>query len=151
MVWIPKHRVGIRRSKLYHPDHARKSFGPNSALSLAKLNMKVYMRTVGSATPRISKGWPPTREWVIPQRAVDAKVWTAVKIPSAQISRFPKDQFWMHLRRMEMCQSEQQQGLLPVFLSNCSPKEMTGIAEAKNMYVVGARILKIRNESASSD
>jgi len=30
---------------------------------------------------------------------------------------------------------------VPVFLSSCSPKEITGIAEAKNMYVVGARIL----------
>jgi hypothetical protein len=33
--------------------------------------------------------------------------------------------------------------LIPVFLSNCSPNEMTGIAEAKNIYVVGAKILKI--------
>jgi hypothetical protein len=31
---------------------------------------------------------------------------------------------------------------IPVFLSNCSPNEMTGIAEAKNIYVVGAKILK---------
>jgi hypothetical protein len=31
--------------------------------------------------------------------------------------------------------------LVPVLLSSCSPKEITGIAEAKNMYVVGARIL----------
>jgi hypothetical protein len=30
---------------------------------------------------------------------------------------------------------------VPVLLSSCSPKEITGIAEAKNMYVVGARIL----------
>jgi len=30
---------------------------------------------------------------------------------------------------------------VPVFLSSCSPKEITGIAEAKNIYVVGARIL----------
>lgn len=28
-----------------------------------------------------------------------------------------------------------------VFLSSCSPKDITGIAEAKNIYVVGARIL----------
>lgn len=32
---------------------------------------------------------------------------------------------------------------VPVFLSSCSPNEITGIAEAKNMYVVGANILKI--------
>jgi hypothetical protein len=36
---------------------------------------------------------------------------------------------------------------LPVFLSSCSPKEITGIAEAKNMYVVGARILYKRVKS----
>lgn len=29
----------------------------------------------------------------------------------------------------------------PVFLLNCSPKAMTGSAEAKKMYVVGAKIL----------
>ena len=29
-----------------------------------------------------------------------------------------------------------------VFLSNCSPKDITGIADAKNIYVVGARILQ---------
>lgn len=40
----------------YHPVHARNRFGPKSALSLAKLNMKVYMITVGSATPRINSG-----------------------------------------------------------------------------------------------
>ena len=28
-----------------------------------------------------------------------------------------------------------------VFLSSCSPNDITGIAEAKNMYVVGAKIL----------
>ena len=30
---------------------------------------------------------------------------------------------------------------VPVFRSSCSPNEMTGIAEAKNIYVVGAQIL----------
>jgi len=30
---------------------------------------------------------------------------------------------------------------VPVSRSSCSPNEMTGIAEAKNMYVVGAQIL----------
>lgn len=32
---------------------------------------------------------------------------------------------------------------LPVSLSNCSPKEITGIADAKKMYVVGAKILSL--------
>lgn len=30
---------------------------------------------------------------------------------------------------------------IPVSLSNCSPNEITGIADAKNIYVVGAKIL----------
>lgn len=68
----------------YHPVHARNSFGPKSGLSFANLNMNVYISTVGSATPRISKGWPPTIECMIPQSAVDASVWTAVIIPSAK-------------------------------------------------------------------
>lgn len=33
----------------------------------------------------------------------------------------------------------------PVSLSNCSPNDITGIADAKNIYVVGARILKTLN------
>lgn len=69
----------------YHPVHGRNSFDPKSALVLAKLNMKVYISTVGSATPRISKGWPPMIECSIPHSAVDAKVWTAVIRPSAKI------------------------------------------------------------------
>lgn len=71
----------------YHPLHARKSFGPKSGLSLAKLNMNVYMMTVGSATPRISKGCPPIKECMIPHNAVEAKVWTAVRTPSAKSSK----------------------------------------------------------------
>jgi len=35
---------------------------------------------------------------------------------------------------------------VPVFLSSCSPKDMTGIAEAKNTYVVGAKILNQDHE-----
>lgn len=31
--------------------------------------------------------------------------------------------------------------IIPVFLSNCSPNDMTGIADAKNIQVVGAKIL----------
>lgn len=58
----------------YQAAHARNRFRPRSDLSLAKLNMNVYMMTVGSATPRISKGWPPMIEWMMPQSAVEAKV-----------------------------------------------------------------------------
>lgn len=58
----------------HHPDQAMKRFRPKSALSLAKLNINVYIMTVGSATPNISNGWPPMIECIIPQRAVDANV-----------------------------------------------------------------------------
>jgi len=68
--------------RLYHPVHARKSFEPNSGLLFAKLNINVYIITVGSATPRISKGWPPIIECIIPHNAVDANVCTAVSTPS---------------------------------------------------------------------
>lgn len=40
--------------------------------------------TVGSATPSINNGWPPIIECMNPQVAVDAKVWTAVRTPSAE-------------------------------------------------------------------
>lgn len=68
--------------RLYHPVNARKSFEPNSGLLFAKLNINVYIITVGSATPRISKGWPPIIECIIPHNAVDANVCTAVSTPS---------------------------------------------------------------------
>jgi hypothetical protein len=67
----------------YQPVQARNRLRPRSGLSLAKLNMNVYMSTVGSATPRISSGCPPTMEWITPHRAVDANVCTAVRTPSA--------------------------------------------------------------------
>jgi hypothetical protein len=70
-------------SMTYQPLQARNRLRPRSGLSLAKLNMKVYMSTVGSATPRISRGCPPTTEWIMPHRAVDANVCTAVRTPSA--------------------------------------------------------------------
>lgn len=72
--------MNVRR--LYHPVHARKSLEPKSGLFLAKLNMNIYMITVGSATPRINKGWPPIIECIIPHSAVDANVCIAVSIPS---------------------------------------------------------------------
>lgn len=71
-------------SVTYQPVQARNRLRPRSGLSLAKLNMKVYMSTVGSATPRISRGCPPRMEWIMPHRAVDANVCTAVRTPSAQ-------------------------------------------------------------------
>ena len=64
----------LKVSRLYHPVHARKSFEPKSGLLLAKLNMNVYIITVGSATPRINRGWPPSIECMIPHKAVDARV-----------------------------------------------------------------------------
>jgi len=73
----------MKVNELYHAVHARKSFEPNSGLLFAKLNMNVYIITVGSATPRISKGWPPMIDCIIPHKAVDAKVCTAVSTPSA--------------------------------------------------------------------
>lgn len=66
----------------YHAVQAKKSFCPKSFRSFAKLNMNVYINTVGSATPRIRRGCPPTTEWITPQSAVDARVCTAVKVPS---------------------------------------------------------------------
>ena len=67
----------------YQPVQAKNRFRPRSGLSLAKLNMNVYMSTVGSATPNISRGCPPTMEWIMPHTAVDANVCTAVRTPSA--------------------------------------------------------------------
>ena len=68
----------------YHPVQARKSFGPISLRSFTKLYINVYMITVGSATPRISNGWPPKIECKIPHNDVDANVCTAVRSPSNQ-------------------------------------------------------------------
>lgn len=67
----------------HHPAHATNRFRPKSGLPLANVNKNVYIITVGSATPKINKGWPPMIECITPQRAVDAKVWTAVRTPSA--------------------------------------------------------------------
>ena len=65
----------INKQKLiHHPVHARNKSRPNSGLSFAKLNMKVYMITVGSATRKISKGCPPRIECIMPHIEVDANV-----------------------------------------------------------------------------
>lgn len=62
------------RERVYHPVHARKRLDPKSCLFLAKLNMKVYIITVGSATPRINNGWPPIMECITPHNAVETNV-----------------------------------------------------------------------------
>uniref|UniRef100_M1BIP0 Boron transporter n=1 Tax=Solanum tuberosum TaxID=4113 RepID=M1BIP0_SOLTU len=67
--WIVEKGNGI-----YHAVQAKKSFGPSSGLSFAKLYMNVYISTVGSATPRINRGWPPIIECIIPHNAVEARV-----------------------------------------------------------------------------
>lgn len=64
----------LERNRVYHPVQARKRLGPKSDLLLAKLNMKVYIITVGSATPRINNGWPPIMECITPHNAVETKV-----------------------------------------------------------------------------
>jgi len=71
-----------------------------------------------------------------PHNAVDARVWTAVKVPSTR-------KVWLKLKAHKTESTIAMKNLLnvPVFLSSCSPKDMTGIAEAKNTYVVGAKIL----------
>lgn len=78
----------------YQPVQARKRPGPSSGRCLAKLNMNVYIITVGSATPKINKGWPPMMECIIPQIAVDANVWTAVSVPSANVD------FWISIFKL---------------------------------------------------
>jgi hypothetical protein len=42
----------------------------------------VYIITVGSATPKIKRGWPPSIECMMPQRAVETNVSTVLKLPS---------------------------------------------------------------------
>jgi len=51
-----KNKYINKQKHIHHPVHARNKSRPNSGLSFAKLNMNVYMMTVGSATPKISKG-----------------------------------------------------------------------------------------------
>lgn len=66
----------------YHPVQAKNSSCPSSFRSFAKSNINVYIKTVGSATPRMRRGCPPKIEWMMPQSAVDARVCTAVRVPS---------------------------------------------------------------------
>lgn len=46
--------------------------------------------------------------------------------------------------RISVLQNEES---LPVSLLSCSPKAITGSAEAKKMYIVGANILKLKKKS----
>jgi len=76
------------------------------------------MIIVGSATPTINKGCPPTIECMMPHIAVDANVSTVVSLPF-------------------------------VAVLSCSPKAITGSAEAKKIYMVGANILKPERSPAT--
>ena len=58
---VSTHMITLLKQKLnkedsYHPDQAKKRSRPSSDLAFAKLNMNVYIITVGSATPSISSG-----------------------------------------------------------------------------------------------
>lgn len=124
-----------RKTWVYHPVHARKRLEPKSVLLLAKLNMKVYIITVGSATPRINNGCPPIMECITPHNAVETKVWTAVIFPSC-CKRNKTHKFSVTLtiikdRLFEWGNKKSYH--IPVSLSNCSPNVITGIADAKNM------------------
>lgn len=104
--------------------------------------MNVYIKTVGSATPRISRGCPPKTEWIMPQNAVDARVCTAVRVPSItpMKGRNISEQTTTNLKIIKIISATKKVSI-HVFLSSCSPNDITGIAEAKNIYVVGAKIL----------
>lgn len=81
----------------YQPAQARKSLAPSCGVFLQKLNKYVYIITVGSATPKINKGWPPNIEWIIPQMAVDANVSTVLKLPSVKACRIEKLAYRMNI------------------------------------------------------
>lgn len=152
------HKIKIVQSndaqlQTYQPVQARKSLGPISLLSFTKLNMKVYIITVGSATPSISNGWPPRMECMIPQKDVEAKVCTAVRVPSVQKHK----NYMLNLRcsilNIVPCpipNSCKDQIILLVAPSSCSPNEITGNADAKKMYVVGAKILHLNSRQKTS-
>lgn len=119
---------------IYHPVQAKKSSCPKSFLSLAKLNMNVYIKTVGSATPRMSKGCPPRSEWITPQSDVDARVCTAVRVPS--VIHNPKTKVFLRKLKLEKQLEEQNEEnvftcislqLLPKRYNwNCRGKEYIG-------------------------
>lgn len=100
------------------------------------------MITVGSATPKINMGCPPNIECRIPQMAVEAKVSTVLNAPSRQQNEnlyitLHADIY--HVKLKEEYQESTHSS--PVSLLSCSPKAITGRAEAKKMYIVGANIL----------
>ena len=53
----------------------------NTHLYLAKLYKKPYTTTIGSATPTINRGCPPTTAYTIPQIPEENSVYTAVIFP----------------------------------------------------------------------
>lgn len=52
----------------------------------ANWNMKPYIRTMGSATPRIRSGWPPIKDWIEPEIAVEMRTCTPLKAPFVRLS-----------------------------------------------------------------
>lgn len=130
----PSQKFNIAKSSNYQAVQAKYSLCPNSFLSLAKLYINVYIRTVGSATPRMSSGCPPMIEWIMPHTAVEARVWTAVKDPSAVTieQRHVILKLDWHCTDKNNCSAEAlKHYTVPVVLSSCTPKDMTGIEEAK--------------------
>ena len=104
------------------------------------------MIIVGSATPTISKGCPPRKECITPHIAVDANVSTVLRIPSETNHKI----FLVTMKLKPKCsivviRRDKQDSL--VALLSCSPKAMTGSADAKNIYMVGANILRIHWEA----
>lgn len=66
----------------YHAAQAKYRCSPRSSCPLANLYKYVYIITVGSATPTISRGCPPSIECMMPHIAVEAKVSTVLSLPS---------------------------------------------------------------------
>ena len=52
-----------------HAAHAKKRSRPRPGLSAANWYMKAYASTIGSATPTINSGWPPTTACITPVMA----------------------------------------------------------------------------------
>ena len=64
------------QTQLHQGTNTLEKFWPS-----ANLYMKPYIRTVGSATPRISNGCPPMQACAIPEIAVDIRTCTPLKAP----------------------------------------------------------------------
>lgn len=59
---------------------------PKSSLSLANLYIKVYTKIMGSATPTMSRGCPPTTACKTPAVAVAARTWILLSKPFVSIA-----------------------------------------------------------------